>query len=185
MTNLKSLKARLNEGQDLQKAIFRHAKSYKNFENRVNKRIKKILVFEFVYFLTFTIAPQYEHLKPSYLYRKVKEALAQASIWIVNPDHGSENSRLHFHALAAFPFELSYKDYITLYRYGSINIKRVHVRNESALSKYVVKMQNHAQKTTALKISFSRLNYKEISKHGKDLFPLQPKSGSDDRGTHE
>lgn len=157
MKHLKKLTERLEEGKDLSLAYFQTRRSHEKAIARLKKRVELILEQPNKYFLTYTIAPHKEHVKPEHIYRKIKEtALANASQYVINPDKGSNNNRLHFHSVASFDYPLDYVNYIKLYPYGSINIKKIYNTDYKALTEYVAKVQNHAIKDTAMKISYSR-----------------------------
>ena len=146
----------MQEGQDPQQAIDNLNKSYKKRNVRLKKRLEKILQQEYAYFITFTIAPaHYNYSYETYL-RKIKEALKYASSWLLNSDYGNEKNRLHFHAVAAFSSQLDYNTINEVYKYGAVNFRPIHAKNEKALREYLLKTLNHATKQTAGKIHYSR-----------------------------
>lgn len=158
---MKTLEERLLEGQDIQQAINNLNKSYEKMNSRLKKRLEKLLKEEFAYFITFTIAPEYyNELDYNKYLRKIKKALGSASGWVLNSDYGSENERLHFHAVASFKDQLDYNTILEIYTYGSVNFKRIYSKNEKALREYLIKTLNHATKQTASKIHYSRLKIK-------------------------
>ena len=155
---MKTLEQRLLEGQDLQKAIINLNKSYEKMNARLKKRLERMLKHEHTYFITFTIAPAYyDELNYNNYLRKIKKALGSALDWIVNSDFGSENERLHFHAVASFKEQLDYNTILEIYKYGSVNFKPIYAKNEKAIREYLIKTLNHATKQTASKIHYSRL----------------------------
>ena len=115
-----------------------------------------MLQHEYTYFITFTIAPEYYDLKYNTYLRKIKEALAGASGWVVNSDYGKINERLHFHAVATFELQLDYNILNAIYKYGSINFKPIYNTDEKSLREYLNKTFNHTIKQTAGKIHYSR-----------------------------
>ena len=153
---MKTLQDRIKEGQPIQKAIDNLTKSYQRRDSRLKKRIEQMLEQEHTYFITFTIAPKYYDLKYNTYLRKIKEALAGASGWVVNSDYGNINDRLHFHCVATFKSQLDYNTLNSIYKYGSINFKPIYNKNEKALREYLNKTFNHAVKQTAGKIHYSR-----------------------------
>ena len=157
---MKTLGQRLLEGQDLQKAIYNLNKSYEKKNSRLKKRLERILKGEFVYFITFTIAPEHYGYEYETYLRKVKEALKSASSWILNSDYGSKNERLHFHAVVVYDYQLDYTTINETYKYGAVNFKRIYNKNEKALREYLIKTLNHTTKQTAGKIHYSRLKIK-------------------------
>lgn len=156
MNHLKTLNDRLQEGRDLQIAIKQRFRCYDKALSNLKRRVQITLEGANVYFLTYTIAPKYDNIQPKTVHRKIKEALAGASYWVLNPDIGDKTNRLHFHALASFDDPLDYQQYNNTYPYGAINIQKIYKQNDTAISKYIAKVQNHAIKNSALKISYSR-----------------------------
>ena len=154
---MKTLKDRLQEGQDIQKAITNLNKSYQRRDSRLKKRLEQMLEQEHTYFITFTIAPKNEGLKYNTYLRKIKEALAGASGWVVNSDYGSINERLHFHAVSTFNDQLDYNIVNSIYQYGSVDFKPIFSNNEKALREYLIKTFNHTVKQTVGKIYYSRI----------------------------
>ena len=105
---MKTLKDRIEEGQDIQRAITNLIKSYQRRDGRLKKRLEQMLEQDHTYFITFTIAPKNYGLKYNTYLRKIKEALGGASGWVVNSDYGNINDRLHFHCVASFHSQLDY-----------------------------------------------------------------------------
>jgi hypothetical protein len=153
---MKSLQQRIKEGQDIQQAIDNMNNSYQKRESRVKKRIEKMLQTEHKYFITFTIAPEHYHLKYETILRKIKEALKNASAWVLNSDYGAKNERLHFHCVASFNQQLDYNIINSVYQYGCVNFKPIFKADEKALREYLLKTFNHGIKQTAGKTYFSR-----------------------------
>lgn len=153
---MKTLKDRLQEGQQIQQAITNLNRSYQKRDSRLKKRIEKMLQNEHTYFITFTIAPKYYDFSYHTYLRKIKEALKSASAWVVNSDYGSINERLHFHCVATFKSQIEYNTLNAIYKYGSINFKPIYNMNEKAIREYLNKTFNHTIKQTAGKIHYSR-----------------------------
>lgn len=153
---MKTLKDRIQEGQQLQQAITNLNKSYQRRDSRLKKRLEDMLQNEHTYFITFTIAPKYYDLEYNTYLRKIKEALGGASAWVVNSDYGKTNERLHFHCIATFNSQLDYTTLNAIYKYGTIDFMPIYNRNEKALREYLNKTFNHTVKQTAGKIHFSR-----------------------------
>jgi hypothetical protein len=153
---MKTLKDRIEEGQDIQRAITNLNKSYRRRDGRLKKRLENMLQKEHTYFITFTIAPKNYGLKYNTYLRKIKEALGGASGWVVNSDYGSINERLHFHCVASFNSQLDYTTLNTIYKYGSINYMLIYNSNEKAIREYLNKTFNHTIKQTAGRIHYSR-----------------------------
>lgn len=153
---MKTLKNRLQEGQQIQQAITNLNKSYQRRDSRLKKRLENMLQNEYTYFITFTIAPKNYDLEYNTYLRKIKEALAGASGWVLNSDYGKTNERLHFHCVATFKTQLDYNILNNIYKYGTINFKLIYNTNEKALREYLNKTFNHTVKQTAGKIHYSR-----------------------------
>lgn len=153
---MKTLNDRLQEGKQLQQAIDNLNQSYERRNSRIKKRLEKMLQQEFKYFITFTISPQNYGLKYNTYLRKIKEALASASGWVVNSDYGDINGRLHFHCIATFYDQLDYTILNDKYQYGSINYEPINRPNEKGLREYLNKTVNHTIKQTTGKIHYSR-----------------------------
>ena len=153
---MKTLKDRIEEGQEIQQAINNLSQSYYRRDSRLKKRLIQMLKQEHTYFITFTIAPKYYGLEYNIYLRKIKEALGGASAWVVNSDYGNINERLHFHCVATFNSRLDYNTLYNIYQYGSVNFRLIRNKNEKALREYLIKTFNHAVKQTAGKIHYSR-----------------------------
>ncbi len=158
-TMRKTLIDRLDEGQDLEKAAKNLLQSAKKWRARVKRKTEQILEYEDKYFVTFTFndkgleTTQQMHLK------KIRKALAEASLWILNEDFGTQTGRLHYHALVSYDQQLNYNDLISLWPYGSVNIIPIHTPNAKSLRLYLMKLSQHATKGSAKKIWFSRIKY--------------------------
>lgn len=154
----KTLSKRLNEGQKLQQAITNHMRSDWNRTARLNKRVQEILEQPIAYFITFTLNNEHIDLKDTTIRKKIALTLrhAKATTYLYNRDYGKNNNRLHYHALAGFNLQLDYNIINSIYTYGAINIKQIHIKNEEALKRYITKQQLHASKQTASKIYYSR-----------------------------
>jgi len=159
MAKRKTLVERL-EQYNTGKALRLYNESRYALNTRVKKKVKQILEYENKYFITFTLQDKYLTRDKKYLMRKIKEALSQASLYIANEDYGSKNGRLHFHALASFNLQLDYttKDnYVhSIWKYGNIDFMKIYNSNDEAITKYLTKLTNHAIKSTAGKIVYSR-----------------------------
>lgn len=152
----KTIHQRLSEGQNIHKAVYNTRKSWEKFVTRLKTRFERMLESPFPYLLTFTIAPEFYDLKMETYIRKIKEALAGASEWVLNEDYGSENERLHFHAVASFDYQLDYNITNAIYTYGAIRYSPIHDRDERSIREYIMKVLSHAVKGTAGKIYRSR-----------------------------
>lgn len=158
---MKTLTIRLNENQEIKRAIYNTKNSEWKNHKRMLKRVKTILEYEHSYFFTFTIAPKNYDLKIDTYKRKIKEALAGASQWVANIDYGKDNGRLHFHALVGFDFQVDYTKLLEIYNYGAIKIRDIQVKNAEALRNYMIKLTLHAEKDTANEIFYSRKRRKK------------------------
>jgi len=159
MAKRKTLDERLDQygpGKGLR--LFHNSRYMLNM--RVKKKVNQILQYENKYFITFTLKDKYLTRDKKYLMRKIKEALSQASLYIANEDYGSKHGRLHFHALASFNFQIDYTtqdNFVNkIWKYGNIDYLKVYDNNDTAITKYLTKLTNHAIKKTAGKIIYSR-----------------------------
>jgi len=153
---LKSIDERLNEKQPIDRAVLNTRLSHKKFVTRLKRRIELMLLSPFCYFVTFTISSEFYDIKKETIIRKVKEALGGASHWIFNEDYGSENARLHFHAVVSYHNQLDYNTILAIYQYGAVNFRLVQDKNEKALREYLTKLVNHSIKGSAFKLYRSR-----------------------------
>lgn len=170
---MKTLEERVLGGQGIQQAINNLNKCYKKRDSRIKRRLEKLLLCEYVYFITFTIAPEHYGYEYQTYLRKIKKALNNALGWVLNSDYGDENGRLHFHAVASFNGQLDYNTIISIYQYGSVNFKFIYSKNEKAIREYLVKTLNHATKQSVGKIHYSRVKCRcekiRGSKHEKTM----------------
>lgn len=153
---MKTLRDRLQEGQEPQQAITNLNKSYQKRDSRLKKRLENMLQKEHTYFITFTIAPTNYGLNYNTYLTKIKEALKSASAWVVNSDYGDINERLHFHCVATFDLQVDYNTLNEIYKYGSINFELIYNPNEKAIREYLSKIFNHTVKQSSGKIHYSR-----------------------------
>lgn len=154
---MKTLLDRINEGQDLSRAVKNINQSYERRSSRLKKRIETMINdYEWTYFITFTIAPAFENLKYNTYLRKIKEALVNASHWVLNADYGAKHDRLHYHALVSYTEQLDYNILNEIYKYGAINIIKIYNTNEKGIREYMSKQYSHITKQTAGKIHYSR-----------------------------
>lgn len=155
----KTLLERL-ETYDTSKALAYWKKSNYNAKTLLKQRVLNIITQEHSYFITFTIAPEHYNYKKDTYFRKTKEALSQASLYIANEDYGTDNGRLHIHALVSFPFRYDYtqKNHSLqqVWKYGNIQFETIHTPNDDAITNYMSKLSAHATKETARKIIYSR-----------------------------
>lgn len=129
---------------------------------RLKKRCTEIIEKEFSYFITFTISEDHINLKKDTIRKKAQSVLGQAR-YVLNEDFGSQNQRLHFHALVGYDTELNYKSIIAQYPYGAINIKPVRKNNVASkkISLYITKTYNHALKLTAGKVYYDKIKHRK------------------------
>lgn len=152
----KTIHQRLSEGQNIHKAVYNTRNSWKKFVSRLKTRFERMLEYPYSFLITFTIAPEYYELNKKTYIRKIKEALGGASEWVFNEDYGTENGRLHFHALASFTEQIDYTIIEKIYKYGSVDFLEVKNKNEKALREYILKLINHSLKNSASTIFRSR-----------------------------
>lgn len=152
----KGLKDRINEGQEVSRAINNTHNSVRDGYKTMLKRVQAALQTSNAYFITFTINDSNYNLSMDTYRRKIKEALAPASTWVANEDYGKTNGRLHFHALVGFGFQLDYSMITDIYKYGAINFEPIRTKNAEAIRNYMLKLTLHATKETANSIFYSR-----------------------------
>lgn len=137
----------------LKEANQKYQSEYKKYVRAFN-RIKLIFNnYEYVYFITCTFSDNYI-LDYDKCFKKFKRTLSDYC-YIANIDYGSTTERTHYHLVLGSSISLT-KD-ILKYKYGFIDIKRANNKNLKALSKYLVKLTNHARKQN-LKLIYSRLS---------------------------
>lgn len=112
---------------------------------RARDFIANMLHFPCVFLtLTFTndlLASTTSETRKRYVTRYLK---SYSPVYIANIDYGKKNGREHYHALA-LDWDFNYDEW---HKYGAIKGLKVHIPNEKALSKYLVKFANHATKET-------------------------------------
>lgn len=107
---------------------------------------------------------------------------SQADCYIANLDFGSQFEREHYHAIIR-----SARINPTEWKYGALNVKKITIKNEKALAKYINKLSNHSFKNTTSKLerliySKERPTRKEIQEYEEstnreiDLFETRPTS---------
>ena len=151
---MKTLRQRLDENQEPQKAINNTIKSHQKFYTRIRKRIKRILDQEHVYFMTFTLNDRSLNKTQRTHIKKITETLVSGSVidYVLNNDYGDKYNRLHYHCVACFNFQLDYTTIIDIYKYGAVNIREIVKKDLKSISEYILKLTNHAVKKTTAKI---------------------------------
>lgn len=136
-------------GYDLVKV----ARSIANCNYKKRKRVKSkmadIVIDGDCLFLTLTFTDEVlkktsEATRRRYVVRYLK---SQSAVYVANIDFGSKNDREHYHALV----KANKVDYSPWHHYGAIKGEKVVSTGASAerLSRYIVKLTNHAIKETA------------------------------------
>lgn len=156
---MKTLKQRLEENQEPQKAINNTIKSHEKFYTRIRKRVKRIIQQEHSYFMTFTLKDQALDLHQRTHIKKITETLASLSVidYVLNNDYGDKNNRLHYHCVACFSFQLDYTTFYETYKYGAVNCRAIIKKDLKSITEYLLKLTNHALKKTSAKIWRKRL----------------------------
>jgi len=152
----KTLLQRIEEGQYYQKAIDNTIRCDQRFHFRIKQRIERILCEPYPYFITFTLSAYEEGQPTDKIIKAIKKALSGAEGWLFNEDYGTENGRLHYHAVAGFTEQLDYTTFISKYQYGAVNIRSIVKKDEKSLREYLLKVTAHSIKQTAGKIYRSR-----------------------------
>lgn len=153
---------RIEQGQTPLKASFNTSKADEMRLYRLKKRCQSIIEMQYSFFVTFTIAPDYYHLKKDTIRKKAQSALGHAR-YVLNEDYGTLNERLHFHALVGYDATINFKDIIAQYPYGAVNFKVVRVSKHTSkkISLYITKTYNHAIKATAGKVYYDKLKHRK------------------------
>lgn len=125
--------------------------------NRIKKRITILSARykKYVYFCTFTFDD--DLLKKSHRTRKraILNALYSFDkdiMFLMNPDFGKKNHRLHFHAIIGTNFNQDLRKHLKLYYPCLSSCDRVYFdskRHLTQVSKYINKLSNHATKDTS------------------------------------
>jgi hypothetical protein len=163
----KTLRQRLDEGQNLPKAMNNNIKARTQQKYRLTARITEIAQGDNVYFLTFTINEQNYGHDTEYYVKGIKKVLFKAcEQYILNEDYGTLNERLHFHAIVKThtPIVIEYvkgsnywKD--CPYLLGHVHVASVNLADERSTPKikeYILKTYNHTVKNTTGNIYYSR-----------------------------
>lgn len=130
---------------------------------RANKRIKDIFTYNArVYFVTLTFSDEFlKNCSTKTLLRYAREFLqSHCNDYFANGDFGSQNGRFHVHAICGDPADL------LSWKYGIVDFKRCKSseQDKSRLSRYVMKLTNHAYKESACK-PFSKRGLISINKN--------------------
>lgn len=115
----------------------------KRLKTRVAQMLEKPCVFLTLTFNDVALHGTSIETKRKYVTRCLKAFNAP---YIANIDYGKKNGRLHYHAIVQVP-----KIAFDTWDYGNIDAKKVVVPNETAISKYINKLTNHAIKETCQK----------------------------------
>lgn len=125
------------ECQKINKAYYRRVKRLKN---KVAAMLQSPCLF-----LTLTFKDKYldktsDKTKRRYVQRTLNELQCE---YVANVDYGEKKGRIHYHALVKI-------DHIDnkVWRYGNLDFKKIRRPNETAISKYICKLTNHAIKET-------------------------------------
>jgi hypothetical protein len=171
MKHLKTLKQRLQEEQQPQKAIYNTIKSHEKHNTRLNKRITRILDTEHAYFITFTLDDAHINLKQKSHIKKITQALSQANVidYTLNNDYGDLTNRLHYHCIATFSLPLNYTTIQQDYQYGALNIKKIINKDIKALSEYIQKLKNHTIKNSVHFITYKRSPKYPLKHNAKEI----------------
>lgn len=125
-----------------------HKRAIYKLQSRISNRIENMMTGTIpVFFLTFTFSDEFlpsgheERLSKS----KIEAFMRTSGViaYVANIDYGKKRGRFHWHAVAQ-----SYDDFDhNLWKYGAINFKRIPFTSKSIqLSRYLIKLKNHAIK---------------------------------------
>lgn len=125
-------------------------KSHSRKVCRLKEFINSISFYGPLYFCTFTL--KHESYNDEYIRKQLRKHLNKFGLpYCFNPDYGSENGRLHFHAVTSFlPSPWSF---------GFCKFEKVSngPHDRLKVSRYMGKLANHSAKFTT---GFSRVYYK-------------------------
>ena len=136
--------------------------STKSKTQRIRKRIHTMLFYlEYhinltAYFITFTfndktLQSTSEDTRHQYVFRTLKNTSGMID-YIANIDYGTENEREHYHGIILvdknFELDKENKKSFKGWKHGFSNLKKIVIKNEKALSKYLNKFTNHSKKET-------------------------------------
>lgn len=142
--------------EEEQKACYQLNDAKKKKYQRIYGTIQALtLLFNELYFVTLTFAPEYYESKDTTKQDHVKRCLFKHSpVYIANIDYGGLNGRLHYHAITTEPITSD------MWPYGFIDCKKIgkEIRDRKKVAKYVAKFSNHALKSTnkTKKVLYSR-----------------------------
>lgn len=136
---------------------------YERFERCKNRIDNMFIDSKNLFFLTFTISNKYYddmYENQENFQRKIKKFLNDLNCidWCFNLDFGSNNGRLHAHAIISHnnsTFDL--QDLQKKWKIGNIDVAKTYNDNSYALEKYLSKFTNHSFKnTTMCRVQYSR-----------------------------
>jgi hypothetical protein len=162
----KTLDQRIQEGQKPSRATKNNLDATRRKLVRLKSRVQEIVSGPYCYFITLTIAPEYYGKDPEYYIQTIKKVLHNVSEqYILNEDYGDKTERLHFHALVT-THEPIITEFIKgdnywkdcPYLYGQVHVKPFdnRVSSKDKVKEYILKTENHAIKSTAGRIFYSR-----------------------------
>lgn len=124
------------------RTIYNTMKKKANKTYRLRKLIKKMFEeYEEPIFITLTFDEKNVNMKQHR--KRIQEYLnKQCEYYVANIDYGKENERMHYHAVGSNKIDP------TSWKYGNCDVKKIHTKNEKALSEYITKLSQHATKTT-------------------------------------
>lgn len=131
--------------EEEQRNCYNLSKSEELKKRRAFKRIQWLCDNYQCVFLTITFNPTYykkwnDNVKQKMVERYLK---ANANFYVANIDFGKKNERLHYHCVC--PVGL---DYTQWHQYGTIKGIKIYSDDQKALTKYILKLTNHATKGT-------------------------------------
>ena len=153
-----------------------------------NKKIKEHLNYLInqnkydIYFGTFTYddAKRKKTMNPKTLKKYVIRAIDKSEDYIINIDYGSQNERLHYHALIAYQkdHDIENDEAIKIYKdkVGFVLLKKIKTEQKDieALSRYITKLTLHSLKVKQNYVSTKKNTQYQ---HYKSEYERQRKQG--------
>lgn len=142
------------------KCLYQAKKARKQKKKRVKKYIQNMFASyhaQNLYFVTFKFPPKTYKTKENTRYQYVARYLNQyADDYYCNIDYGAENGREHYHAVVATHCFMPYDN-----KKLDIKVKPIKFQSAARLSKYILKLSNHATKLSTGR-SFHKRGMREV-----------------------
>ena len=117
----------------------------------IYEHVRMILKHDNAYFITLTYND--DHLNEGKTENAKKWAQKHLLHYIGNDDYGTKNGRYHHHVLGNMIEQI---DLNASWKYGAINVKKIHTKDAKAIGKYIARLKNHAVKKSTASLFRSR-----------------------------